>query len=62
MATIDASDFNVLNHGDFWSNNMMFSHDSFGNIKDIYMVDFQIPKYGSVAQDLYYFLMTSTKL
>lgn len=41
---------------------MMFSHDSFGNIKEIYMVDFQIPKYGSVAQDLYYFLMSSTKL
>ncbi|KAL7728376.1 hypothetical protein ACLKA6_007467 [Drosophila palustris] len=62
MSKLDTSDFNVLNHGDFWSNNMMFSHDSFGNIKDIYMVDFQIPKYGTVAQDLYYFLMTSTKL
>ncbi|XP_034488582.1 uncharacterized protein LOC117792519 [Drosophila innubila] len=62
MSELDISDINVLNHGDFWSNNMMFSHDSFGNIKDIYMVDFQIPKYGSVAQDLYYFLMTSTKL
>ncbi|KAL7728377.1 hypothetical protein ACLKA6_007468 [Drosophila palustris] len=62
MAAVDTSDFNVLNHGDFWSNNMMFSHDSFGNIKDTYMVDFQMPKYGTVAQDLYYFLMSSTKL
>lgn len=39
----------------------MFSHDSFGKIKEIYLVDFQLPKFGSVAQDLYYFLLSSTK-
>lgn len=39
----------------------MFSHDSFGKIKEIYLVDFQMPKFGSVAQDLYYFLLSSTK-
>ncbi|KAH8311364.1 hypothetical protein KR044_005921, partial [Drosophila immigrans] len=58
----DTNGLNVLNHGDFWSNNMMFSHDSFGKIKDTYLVDFQMPKYGTVAQDLYYFLISSTKL
>lgn len=40
---------------------MMYSHDSFGKIKEIYLVDFQLPKYGTVAQDLYYFLLSSTK-
>ncbi|EDW66718.1 uncharacterized protein [Drosophila virilis] len=62
MAKVDHNNFNVLNHGDFWSNNMMFSHDAFGQIKDICLVDFQIPKWGVVAQDLYYFLLSSTKL
>ncbi|KAH8417171.1 hypothetical protein KR222_005488, partial [Zaprionus bogoriensis] len=61
MAKLDPSEFNALNHGDFWSNNMMFSHDSFGKIKEIYLVDFQLPKFGSVSQDLYYFLISSTK-
>ncbi|EDV93520.1 uncharacterized protein LOC122322511 [Drosophila grimshawi] len=62
MTKIDPNDFNVLNHGDFWSNNMMYSHDSFGKINEIRLVDFQIPKFGTVAQDLYYFLLSSTKL
>lgn len=39
----------------------MFSHDSFGKIKETCLVDFQLPKFGSVAQDLYYFLLSSTK-
>ncbi|XP_034488583.1 uncharacterized protein LOC117792520 [Drosophila innubila] len=61
LVKVDPNEFNVLNHGDFWSNNMMYSHDSFGKIKEIYLVDFQLPKYGTVAQDLYYFLLSSTK-
>ncbi|KAH8359885.1 hypothetical protein KR093_009299, partial [Drosophila rubida] len=61
MVKIDPNEFNALNHGDFWSNNMMYSHDSFGKIKEIYLVDFQLPKFGSIAQDLYYFLLSSTK-
>ncbi|KAH8311355.1 hypothetical protein KR044_005912, partial [Drosophila immigrans] len=61
MSKPDPTGFNALNHGDFWSNNMMFSHDSFEKIKETYLVDFQLPKYGSVSQDLYYFLMSSTK-
>ncbi|XP_023178814.2 uncharacterized protein LOC111604822 [Drosophila hydei] len=61
ITKVDLNDLNVLNHGDFWSNNMMFSHDSFDKIKDICLVDFQLPKWGCVAQDLYYFLLSSTK-
>ncbi|XP_017855901.1 PREDICTED: uncharacterized protein LOC108608826 [Drosophila arizonae] len=57
----DPNEFNALNHGDFWSNNIMYSHDSFGKIKETYLIDFQLPKFGTVAQDLYYFLLSSTK-
>ncbi|KAH8283782.1 hypothetical protein KR054_001375, partial [Drosophila jambulina] len=62
FAKVDPNEFNVLNHGDSWSNNIMFQYDAFGNIKEVYMVDYQIPKYGTVAQDLLYFLLSSTKL
>lgn len=62
MSKPDPLGLNVLNHGDFWSNNMMFSHDESGNIKETILVDYQMPKYGTVAQDLLYFLMSSTKL
>lgn len=54
-------EFCVLNHGDCWANNVMFQHDAFGNIRETYLVDFQTPRYGSPAQDLYYFLLSSTK-
>ena len=57
---VDPNDFNVLNHGDCWSNNVMFKHDAFGKIKETCLIDFQMPKYGSPAQDLYYFLLSST--
>ncbi|KAI8118174.1 hypothetical protein CVS40_10086 [Lucilia cuprina] len=57
----DPNEFNVLNHGDCWSNNVMFQYDAFGNIKETYLIDLQMPKYGTPAQDLYYFLISSTK-
>ncbi|XP_060648427.1 uncharacterized protein LOC132786057 [Drosophila nasuta] len=57
----DSVGLNVLNHGDFWSNNIMFSHDSIGNVNETYLIDFQMPKYGTVAQDIYYLLLSSTK-
>nr|AAZ78606.1 CHKov1 [Drosophila melanogaster]AAZ78612.1 CHKov1 [Drosophila melanogaster]AAZ78630.1 CHKov1 [Drosophila melanogaster] len=62
MCVVDPTEFNVLNHGDSWSNNIMFQYEESGKIKEVYMVDFQVSKYGTVAQDLYYFLISSTKL
>ncbi|XP_016980509.2 uncharacterized protein LOC108045619 isoform X2 [Drosophila rhopaloa] len=62
FAKVDPMEFNVLNHGDSWSNNIMFQYDAFGKIKEVYLVDYQLPKYGTVAQDLLYFLISSTKL
>lgn len=55
------NEFNVLNHGDCWSNNVMFQYDAFGKIKETYLIDYQLPKYGTPAQDLYYFLLSSTR-
>ncbi|EDW81307.1 uncharacterized protein Dwil_GK11996 [Drosophila willistoni] len=61
-AKIDDNDFNVLNHGDAWINNIMFQYHNDGQIKETYLLDHQVGKYGSPAQDLYYFLMSSTQL
>ncbi|XP_020811584.1 uncharacterized protein LOC110186661 [Drosophila serrata] len=57
-----ADEFNALNHGDSWSNNIMFQYNDKNEILNTYFVDLQIPKYGTVAQDLYYFLISSTSL
>ncbi|EDW98761.1 uncharacterized protein LOC6538527 [Drosophila yakuba] len=57
-----SDDFNALNHGDGWSNNIMFQYNDKNEITNTYFVDLQLPKWGSVAQDLYYFLLSSTKL
>lgn len=61
MGKVDPDSFNVLNHGDFWSNNIMFSYDANGRVKETLLVDFQMAKYGTFAQDLYYILLSSTK-
>ncbi|XP_061399691.1 uncharacterized protein LOC133335434 [Musca vetustissima] len=55
-------DFKVLNHGDSWVNNIMFCHDEdTGEILETYFVDYQIPRYTSPAQDLWYFILSSTQ-
>uniref|UniRef100_A0A1A9WV92 CHK domain-containing protein n=1 Tax=Glossina brevipalpis TaxID=37001 RepID=A0A1A9WV92_9MUSC len=59
---VDPKEFNVLNHGDYWTNNIMFQYNSDGSIKETIPVDFQGPRYGSPAQDLLYLILTSAKL
>lgn len=56
---VEKAEFNVLNHGDCWCNNIMFQYDAFGNIKNTLFVDFALCKYGSPANDLYYFILSS---
>ncbi|XP_065368577.1 uncharacterized protein LOC135961040 [Calliphora vicina] len=56
---VNTREFNVLNHGDLWCNNIMFQYDAFGKIKNTLFVDFAISKYGSPANDLYYFTLSS---
>ncbi|KAH8363283.1 hypothetical protein KR084_007764 [Drosophila pseudotakahashii] len=59
---INEQEFNVLNHGDAWINNMMFQYDSEGHVKETFLLDHQVSRYGNPAQDLYYFIMSSTHL
>lgn len=51
--------FNVLTHGDFWTSNIMFVEGSTGTINDLIIVDYQICKWGSPAEDLLFFLTIS---
>ncbi|XP_075145778.1 uncharacterized protein LOC142220487 isoform X1 [Haematobia irritans] len=52
-------EFQVLNHSDLWINNIMFQYHDDGSIKETYFIDYQMCRYGSPAQDLYYFLLSS---
>lgn len=58
---INYNEFNVLNHGDFWVNNILFQSNG-ATINETKFIDFQISKYGSPALDLYYFILSSAKL
>ncbi|XP_060646710.1 uncharacterized protein LOC132784852 [Drosophila nasuta] len=53
---VNESEFNVLNHGDLWCNNIMFSGDR------TLFVDLQMAKWGSPAQDLWYLITSSASL
>jgi hypothetical protein len=51
----------VLNHGDFWVNNMMFHYcPETGNPDEVRFFDLQLPRYSSSALDLLYFMHTSS--
>ncbi|KAH8383454.1 hypothetical protein KR009_008707, partial [Drosophila setifemur] len=62
MGELDNSEFNVLNHGDCWMNNLLFKTGPKGELEDMVFVDFQNPKYGSPAMDLLYFIITSVHI
>lgn len=49
-------EFNVINHGDAWVNNMMFRYDDNDKPIQHIFVDFQLCVYSSPAIDLHYFL------
>ncbi|PNF32904.1 hypothetical protein B7P43_G01844 [Cryptotermes secundus] len=52
---------NVLNHGDCWTNNMMFHYcPKTGEVDDVRLIDFQLVRFSSPVLDLQYFLCTST--
>lgn len=56
----DDNDFNVILHGDLWSNNIMFKYDENGQVEDTVLVDFQICYYGPPVLDVTYCLYTSS--
>lgn len=54
--------FNVLCHGDLWTNNFMYTHDEENNIEEVLMVDYQTCFWSSPAVDLLYFIIGSPKI
>lgn len=62
LGIVDPNEFNALNHGDCWMNNLLFKMNSSGDLEDMVFVDFQNPKYGSPAMDLLYFIISSVQI
>jgi hypothetical protein len=59
----DENSVNVLVHGDAWLNNLLFLYDdNEEEVKDVRFVDFQLGFYGSFAQDIYHFMITSWEM
>lgn len=54
--------FNVLCHGDLWTNNFMYAHDEQNNIKEVLMVDYQMCFWSSPVVDLLYFIIASPQI
>uniref|UniRef100_A0A1B6LGH6 CHK kinase-like domain-containing protein n=1 Tax=Graphocephala atropunctata TaxID=36148 RepID=A0A1B6LGH6_9HEMI len=50
---------NVLNHGDFWVNNMLFKYNHSGVVTEAKLIDFAVPRYMSPAADIVYFIWSS---
>uniref|UniRef100_A0A1B6FFN8 CHK kinase-like domain-containing protein n=1 Tax=Cuerna arida TaxID=1464854 RepID=A0A1B6FFN8_9HEMI len=49
----------TLNHGDPWTNNLMFKYNSEGKPSEIRLLDFQMMRCGSPANDLVFFIWSS---
>ncbi|XP_048515631.1 uncharacterized protein LOC105693310 [Athalia rosae] len=58
VSTCDPKEFNVLCHGDLWSNNMLYRYDDQGKPIEHIFVDFQLPIYNSPVWDITYFFST----
>ncbi|KAG8301225.1 hypothetical protein J6590_058221 [Homalodisca vitripennis] len=52
-------EFNAMNHGDAWTNNMMFRYSDKGSPCEVRLLDFQLTRYASPVSDIVYFIWTS---
>lgn len=51
----------VLNHGDSWTNNLLFKYDDTGKLIDMKLIDFQMCRFASPAIDLIMFIASSAQ-
>lgn len=57
------NDFNVLNHGDLWLNNMLWKYDELdSDLIDVILIDYQEGLFCSPGFDLNHFFYASCKL
>lgn len=59
--TRDDSVFNVLNHDDVWTSNLMFRYEDKVSLNDVLLFDYQLAYFGSPGVDLNYFLNGSVQ-
>ncbi|XP_046684314.1 uncharacterized protein LOC124370032 isoform X3 [Homalodisca vitripennis] len=52
-------EFNTMNHGDGWNNNMMFRYNDEGLPCEVRLLDFQYTRYASPVTDIVYFIWAS---
>ncbi|XP_046660339.1 uncharacterized protein LOC124354138 [Homalodisca vitripennis] len=53
------SPIKTLNHGDPWTNNLMFKYNNEDKPSEMRLLDFQMMRYGSPANDLVFFIWSS---
>lgn len=53
--------FKVLNHGDFWTTNILYRYDNNNKVADCKLIDFQLTRFSSPTLDLYQFITISMK-